>query len=78
MPLILLSLDSSLLSVPNQNGLLPIQIAANRGYSPLIKLIAKHGADIEVTTQDGKTPVMLACQVLKPIDNMKHKHDTLL
>ncbi|XP_019851548.1 PREDICTED: palmitoyltransferase AKR1-like isoform X2 [Amphimedon queenslandica] len=54
--------DLSLLSVPNQNGLLPIQVAANRGYSPLIQLLAKHGADIEVTTKDGKTPVMLACQ----------------
>ena len=53
--------------------MLPIQIAANRGNASLIKLLARHGADLEVVANNGKTPVMLACQVLQNNVLMKRR-----
>ena len=57
--------------------MLPIQIAANRGNAPLIKLLARHGADLEVVASNGKTPVMLACQVLIII-NINNNNNVLM
>jgi hypothetical protein len=55
-------LDPTLLNATNHNGLVPIQVAANRGLKPLIRIIVGYGADIEVATKDGRTPVVIACQ----------------
>jgi ankyrin repeat protein len=54
--------DPTLLNATNHNGLVPIQVAANRGLKPLIRIIVGYGADIEVATKDGRTPVVIACQ----------------
>ena len=56
--------DPSLLTTTNHNGLFAIQVAAHRGLKPLIQMLIDLGADIEVTTNDGRTPVAIACQVI--------------
>lgn len=58
-----LNIDPSLLNAKYHNGLVPIQLASNRGNRDLIRLIAEHGADLEVKNEEDKTPVVLACLV---------------
>ena len=57
------NVDPSLLNAKYHNGLVPIQLASNRGNRDLIRLLAEHGADLEVKNEEDKTPVVLACLV---------------
>lgn len=59
----LISADPSSLHMPNEAGSVPIQVAAYRGHSGLIRVIAEHGADLEVRDAKKQTPLLVACQV---------------
>ena len=51
------------LNVPNEEGLYPILVAAHRGHSELIRVLAEHGADLHVQNSKKQTPFLVACQV---------------
>lgn len=44
-------------------GALPVHIVARRGHNELMKLLIRYGASIDVEDGEGKTPLILACQV---------------
>ncbi len=46
-----------------QNGLTPLQVAARRSHSKLVRVLAENGADVERKGQSGDTPFLTACQV---------------
>ena len=56
--------DPLSLHIPNDQGLFPIQVAAQRGHSGLIRVLAGHGADLSVENSRKQTPFLIACQVL--------------
>lgn len=45
------------------NALTPLQVAARRSHSGLIRLLANSGADLERKGKNGETPLLTACQV---------------
>ena len=55
--------DASLVTTANTAGLLPVHIVAKRGHNELMKLLIKYGADIDIADDEGRTPLILACQV---------------
>ena len=54
---------AALNTVNPENTLTPIQAAARRGHSGLLRLLGTSGADLEVRSRTGETPFLLACQV---------------
>ena len=54
---------SSLNAMNSQNGLTPLQVAARRSHSGLVRLLAASGADLERKGRGGETPFLTACQV---------------
>ncbi|KAL0964778.1 hypothetical protein UPYG_G00328810 [Umbra pygmaea] len=48
-------------NVPNRIGYTPMMVAAMKGFSKLVKILVKHGADVNIMTSSGKTSLMLAC-----------------
>ena len=53
----------SLRAVNVVTGLTPLQAAARRSHSRLIRLLVARGADLEDRGQNGETPFLIACQV---------------
>ena len=57
-------------NLPNEDGKTPIYIAARNGYSGIIKVLLKNGADVNIPMADdmdgnepnGTTPLMVACE----------------
>ena len=58
---------SCLKSVNLVSGLTPLQAAAGRTHSRLIRLLVARGADLEDRGQRGETPFLIACQVGQPV-----------
>ena len=54
---------SSLRAVNVVTGLTPLQAAARRSHSRLIRLLVAKGAKLEERGQNGETPFLIACQV---------------
>ena len=54
---------AALNTVNPENALTPIQAAARRGHSGLLRLLGTNGADLEVRSRTGETPFLMACQV---------------
>ena len=50
-------------SIHPQNGYTPLHAAVRRAHLGMIKMIVKHGADIEARANEGETPLIVACQV---------------
>ena len=55
---------SSLRAVNVVTGLTPLQAAARRSHSRLIRFLVSKGATLEDKGQNGETPFLMACQVL--------------
>ena len=55
--------DPLCVHTPNDQGMLPIQVAVHRGHSGLIRVLVEHGADLSVENSRKQTPFLLACQV---------------
>ena len=55
--------DPLCVHIPNDQGMLPIQVAVHRGHSGLIRVLVEHGADLSVENSRKQTPFLLACQV---------------
>lgn len=53
----------SLRAVNVVSGLSPLQAAARRSHSRLIRLLVARGAALEDRGQNGETPFLIACQV---------------
>ena len=53
----------SLRAVNVVTGLTPLQAAARRSHSRLIRLLVARGASLEDRAQNGETPFLIACQV---------------
>lgn len=54
---------AALNAVNPENAMTPIQAAARRGHSGLLRLLGTSGADLEVRSRTGETPFLLSCQV---------------
>uniref|UniRef100_A0A6V7L4E5 Acyl-CoA-binding domain-containing protein 6 n=1 Tax=Bracon brevicornis TaxID=1563983 RepID=A0A6V7L4E5_9HYME len=56
----LLKANSSIINLPDNEGMLPIHWAADRGHLPTMKCLIDNGADINAQDDDGQTPLHYA------------------
>ncbi|CAI9178267.1 unnamed protein product [Rangifer tarandus platyrhynchus] len=47
--------------VPNKFGFTALMVAAQRGYTRLVKILVSHGTDVNLQNGSGKDSLMLAC-----------------
>uniref|UniRef100_A0A8D0MZA4 Fibronectin type 3 and ankyrin repeat domains protein 1 n=2 Tax=Sus scrofa TaxID=9823 RepID=A0A8D0MZA4_PIG len=47
--------------VPNKFGFTALMVAAQRGYTRLVKILVSHGTDVTLRSGSGKDSLMLAC-----------------
>lgn len=56
----ILSTEAKGLNVPDEDGMMPIHWAADRGSLPTIKCLIEHGADVDAQDNDGQTALHYA------------------
>lgn len=45
-----------------QNGKTALYVSCSQGYSDIVRMLLEHGADPNISLNDGTTPLMIACQ----------------
>ncbi|KAK0168950.1 hypothetical protein PV327_002706 [Microctonus hyperodae] len=56
----ILSIDASCINIPDEDGMMPIHWAADRGYVEILKCLIENGADINAQDDDGQTALHYA------------------
>jgi ankyrin repeat protein len=52
--------DPSQINVQDEQGFTPLHLASGKGHTEIVEFLLNHGADIELETCTGHTPMMLA------------------
>ena len=61
-----------------ERDIAPLHVAVKRGLTDGVEILLKYNADLNVQSQDGYTPLMMACAVSWCIPSVIHIHGDYL